>query len=163
MASPSTRAHTRQPSIVAAIQTPAPPATPDSAPLPPPQTFDFLPPLHALLSRLLLPSGGLKAPASAPGENATTATGTNPLSSPPAPAEISHDEHAIDGTGHLDIQELAAASGAIKIRIQKARTAVKELPDVDRSIKEQEQEIAELEARIGKMREMLKGLSREGD
>jgi hypothetical protein len=147
---------------MAAAQTPAPPPAPDAVQLPPPQTFDFLPPLHALLSRLLLPSGGLQAPAPAPGETTTAATGANPLSSPPVPAEASHDENAINGTGHLDIQELAAASGSIKVRIQKARAAVKELPDMDRSIKEQEQEIAELESRIEKMRGMLKGLAKDG-
>jgi hypothetical protein len=67
------------------------------------------------------------------------------------------------GTGHLDIQELAAAAGPIKIRIQKARAAVKELPDMDRSIAEQEEEIAELKNRIAKMRDMLKGLGKDGD
>jgi hypothetical protein len=162
MTTPSTRAHTRQPSIVAG-QTPAPPSsTPDQVSLPPPQTFDFLPPLHALLARLLLPSSGLQAPAPAPGESSTAATGANPLSSPPVQADTSTDDTE-PGTGHLDIQELAAAAGPIKIRIQKARAAVKELPDMDRSIVEQEEEIAELENRIAKMRDMLKGLGKDGD
>lgn len=105
--------------------------------LPSPETFDILPPLQALLSRLLLPSPGLLAPLGEPSHDSPTETN--------------------DGTGHLDIQELSAAVGAIRIRIQKARAAVKGLPDIERSMGEQEGEIRELEERVVRMREMLGG------
>ncbi|KAF2429506.1 hypothetical protein EJ08DRAFT_635195 [Tothia fuscella] len=127
-----------------AVPTAAPSPTPnpdanDALPQLTPETFDFMPPLHEILSRLLLPSGGLQAPL------AVEASGTN--------GEISSD-----GTGHLDIQELGAAANVVKVKIQKARQEVKGLPDVDRSIEEQRDEIEELEDRIEAMKNMLKQL-----
>lgn len=46
--------------------------------------------------------------------------------------------------------------------MQKARAQVKELPDIDRSLAEQEEEIRELEEKIRKQREVLKGLKTTG-
>jgi RNA polymerase II transcription mediator complex subunit 9 len=133
----ATPRHARTPSNA---QTPAPEAEEDVAHLPPPNTFDFIPPLHALLSRLLLPSAGI-----AHGD------GT---------AGAGEDAAALSGPGHLDIQQLGAASSGIKVKIQKARNAVKDMPDVDRSIEDQEEEIEALEERIAKMRAMLGNLGK---
>lgn len=43
----------------------------------------------------------------------------------------------------------------MKIRIQKAKNAVEELPDIDRTVAEQEEEIAYLERRIDRLNEVI--------
>jgi hypothetical protein len=50
----------------------------------------------------------------------------------------------------------------MKRKLQKARAAAKELPDMERTVKEQEEEIRELEDRIRMQREVLEGLKSEG-
>jgi len=50
----------------------------------------------------------------------------------------------------------------MKRKLQKARVAAKELPDMQRTVKEQEEEIRELEERIKMQREVLKSLKLEG-
>lgn len=47
----------------------------------------------------------------------------------------------------------------MKVRIQKARQSVKGLPDMDREIEEQEEEIADLEARCEMLRGVLRGIA----
>lgn len=46
----------------------------------------------------------------------------------------------------------------MKIKIQKARVAVQRLPDVDRSVQEQELELKELEAEVRRLRRLLGGV-----
>jgi len=58
----------------------------------------------------------------------------------------------------LEPQHLATEASAIKIRLQKARAAVQALPDMGRTIEEQEVEIRELEERVRAQREVLAGL-----
>jgi predicted RNase H-like nuclease (RuvC/YqgF family) len=50
----------------------------------------------------------------------------------------------------------------MKRKLQKARAAAKELPDMERTVKEQEEEIRELEERIRMQRGVLEGLREEG-
>ena len=135
------------------IRTPATPRTPaasqptDTVPLPTAQTFDFVAPLHALLSRLVPATPGIAAqPNSADGAMPTTT-----------------DDATVTGGGHLDIQQLGPEANGIKVRIQKARAAVKGLPDVGKSLEEQEEDIKLLEARIAKMKEILRGLGNMPD
>jgi len=135
------------------IRTPGTPRTPaasqptDTIPLPAAQTFDFVAPLHALLSRLVPDPPGLAAQHGQ--ADGTVATST--------------DDTTGTGVGHLDIQQLGPEANGIKVRIQKARAAVKGLPDVSKSLQEQEEDIKLLEARIAKMREMLRGLGKIPD
>lgn len=105
---------------------PSPSPSP-SLTLPPPQTFDIIPPLHGLLSRLLV----------AATEYTTTST---PLSA----------------------KDLGSEASAIKIKIQKARAAVEALPDVDRTVQEQELEIRELEDRIEGLKKVLNSVAARG-
>ncbi|KAM0798672.1 RNA polymerase II transcription mediator complex subunit 9-domain-containing protein [Usnea florida] len=84
---------------------------------PPPPLFDILPPLHTLLTRLLLP-------------DALTP-------SPPTP---------------LSPKDLATAASSITAKIQKARTAARELPGMEMGIKEQEEVIRELEGESRRLR-----------
>jgi Zn-finger domain-containing protein len=51
----------------------------------------------------------------------------------------------------------------IKTRIRAALRAVEGLPDVDRSLEEQKEEIRELEERITRQKEVLAGLKNVGE
>jgi predicted RNase H-like nuclease (RuvC/YqgF family) len=62
------------------------------------------------------------------------------------------------GTGPLTIKDIPAATDQLKHKLQRARAQAKELPDIDRSIAEQQQEIQELEARIAEQRDVLESL-----
>ncbi|KAH8661381.1 RNA polymerase II transcription mediator complex subunit 9-domain-containing protein, partial [Tricladium varicosporioides] len=101
-------------------------------------SIDTLPVLSALLSRLQNPS----------------ATSTSTAGSPPAtsPSQIA------SGYGPLTIKDIPAATDELKHKLQKARTQVRELPDIDRTIAEQEDEIRELEEKIARQREVLLSL-----
>ncbi|KAF2705601.1 hypothetical protein K504DRAFT_506006 [Pleomassaria siparia CBS 279.74] len=112
--------------------TPALPAQPAAPALPSPATFDVLPDLHKLLSRLITTSG-------------------QPPAHTPTPNEPS-------GDGPLEIQHLATAATAIKLKISKARRAVMALPDIDRTCEDQQEEIEDLEARIARQKAALQGL-----
>lgn len=104
------------------------PPTPDT--LPPPQLFDILPPLHSLLSRLLLP----------PSTDGLT----------PSP----------DTTHPISPKDLATAASSITNKIQKAQTAVRGLPGVETGIEEQEEVIAELEEESRRLRGVEEGIGR---
>ncbi|PWY92625.1 hypothetical protein BO70DRAFT_15139 [Aspergillus heteromorphus CBS 117.55] len=159
------------------------PTTPQAVPFPSPQTFDIIPPLHGLLLRLLSPSNngndvrpgedpnGATAPA-APGqsqsqqqqqqqqsENHSTHGGvllTIP-SAGPGPVSAAAEIAALGSNipAPLDIKNLPTEVSSIKIRIQKAHAVVENLPDVDRSVAEQEEEIGNLEDRIARLKSVI--------
>lgn len=60
----------------------------------------------------------------------------------------------------LDIKDLPTEASSIKIRIQKAQAVVEGLPDVQRSVAEQDQEIDELEDRIAKLQSVISDFGR---
>lgn len=122
-------------------RTPAGSQTVETTPLATP-ALDILPSLHAILSTLLPDTPGL------PGQT----------SQPDGAAAPTADDAPSAGDKHLEIQQLGPEASAIKIKIQKARAALKNLPDADRSVEEQEEDIRLLEERITKMRAMLSGL-----
>lgn len=105
--------------------------------LPSPSTFDILPPLHALLARLLLSPSQI--------------TFSPSITSSPA---LAHSAN----TTPLTPKDLATAASPVKIKIQKARAVVGGLPDIERSIEEQEREIAELESEVQRAREVIRGM-----
>lgn len=125
---------------------PPPSTSPSPPPLPPPSTFDILPPLHQLLSRLLAQSSTIPGP---DGE------------AQPGSATISNDPNVLtyQDLQPLEIQHLAGEIGAIKTRVQKARAEVKKLPDVDRTVEEQGEEIEALEEKCRLLREALAGMA----
>jgi hypothetical protein len=115
-------------------RTPAPQAAPPpSLAQLPPHLLDIVPSTERLLSRLLLPAPGLQADGST------------------APASQAGPEHK----RHLDIQQLDQAANSVRMQIQKARTGVAGLPDMDRTVEDQKEEIEWLEARIAKMQDMM--------
>ncbi|CAI6338912.1 unnamed protein product [Periconia digitata] len=117
--------------------TPALPPQPSTPDLPPPSTFDVLPDLHKILSRLLQASS-----------QPPPATGTAPTPTPSQPP----------ADGPLEIEQVASATAEVKLKLQRAQKAVMALPGIDRTCEDQEDEIAHLEARIEKLRASLRRL-----
>lgn len=138
--------HSRQPSTTA--HTPVLPSTEPDA-FPPPETFDFLPLLHVLLRRISVHSGAPFPGGTGGGEGAEAASGADVDSS---------DKGLWDLKTHLDIKNLGPAVSHVKVRLQRARVAVRAMPDIERSIEEQEEEIRELERMIERQRGVLRGL-----
>ncbi|SMR60415.1 unnamed protein product [Zymoseptoria tritici ST99CH_1E4] len=116
------------------------PASPLLA-LPPPGTFDILPTLHELLSRVALQQTD---------PNLQTANSNLSDSVPEGTSYI--------GLSPLAPKDLPTAVLEVKAKIRAALRAVEGLPDVERSLEEQDEEIAELEERIRRQRIVLSGL-----
>ncbi|KAL8858395.1 MAG: hypothetical protein Q9178_005076 [Gyalolechia marmorata] len=95
----------------------------DPATLPPPSTFDIIPPLHTILSRLLL---------------------SDPATSPASPSNNSNQDP-------LSPKDLAAAVSEVRARIARARSIIAEMRDSDRTVEEQREEIEELKAVLAKI------------
>lgn len=112
-------------------QPPAPQLNPPT--LPPAHLFDLLPQLHELLSRLL--------------DTDTDTDYTLPQSS----AHYKAQEP-------LAMHQLSGAVSAIRVNIGKARAAIEALPDVSRTIEEQEEELSILKARLARQKEVLGGI-----
>lgn len=105
----------------------------DKISLPPPQTFDILPPLHELLARVDHSSSD---PLTASAQDTVSYTDSKPLEPRDFPNEVQ----------------------TIKAKIRKALRELEKLPDMERSVEDQEAEIAEMELRIRKQKEVLGGL-----
>ncbi|RHZ44513.1 RNA polymerase II mediator complex middle subunit MED9 [Aspergillus thermomutatus] len=125
---------------------------PQPVPFPPPQTFDIIPPLHGLLLRLLSAQtageGGPRTAGEAGGQAPSGSSGAGQGVQQQNPA-------AGNGLAPLSAKNLPTAASSIKIRIQKAHAVVESLPDIDRSVAEQEGEIEELENRIASLKLVL--------
>lgn len=115
-------------------RTPAPqvPPKPSYAQIQP-HLLDIVPSTERLLSRLLLPAPGLQG-------DDTFDNGSQSVA-----------EHK----KHLDVQHLDQAANSVRNQIHKARQAIKELPDMNRTVAEQNEEMAWLEDRITRMQDMM--------
>jgi hypothetical protein len=112
-----------------------PPLThPDIPPLPPQSTFSILPDIYLLLSRL--------APLQTPNQASQTAQSQQPTSQPAT------QPPTLNGLPPIQTKSLPAEIYPIKQKIQAARDALTVLPDMQRSIAEQEAEIKMLEAKV---------------
>jgi len=58
---------------------------------------------------------------------------------------------------------LPTATDGLKHKLQKARSQVRELPDIQRSVKDQDEEIARLEEKIQRQKEVLEELRAVGE
>lgn len=115
--------------------TPALPAPVASSPeLPPLSLFDIFPDLHKILKRVLDTAG-------------------QPTAATPTPAQLSAD-------GPLEPQQVPAAATDIKLKIQTARRHIASLPDIDRTLEDQADEIEDLEDRIAQLQASLIELGR---
>ncbi|OKL60785.1 hypothetical protein UA08_04298 [Talaromyces atroroseus] len=157
---------------------------------PSPQAFDFIPPLHALLLRLQASASTATAnqPSSAvdagsqsqqkqsqqqpPSQlksstSSSTAPSTQTIAAPPAlpSASTGDSSFAVSNANPnalppLEAKDLSTAASAIKIRIQKARAVIENLPDVDRTIDEQAEEMDELQERIACLKAVITDFGR---
>ncbi|KAI4111430.1 MAG: hypothetical protein LQ339_000629 [Xanthoria mediterranea] len=91
--------------------------------LPPPSTFDIIPPLHTTLSRLLL---------------------SDSATSPTSPSSNGN-------RGPLSPKDLAAAVSEVRARIARASSIIAGMQDSDRTIEDQKEEIRELKAVLEKI------------
>ena len=105
--------------------------------LPPPQTFDILPPLHELLTRIDAHQNQNRAPTD--------------------PSSQSENDYSGD-LQPLDPKDLPTAVLEIKTRIRRALRELEKLPDMGRSTAELDEEITELETRIDRQKEVLRRL-----
>lgn len=128
-------------------------------PLPPPHTFDILPPLHALFSRLE-PSLNTYTPDPIPTDALLTTQSQTGASQ--APQQGASQNGLTQTTSHssqeLSYKEVVTASQFLKARMRKALAALGNLGDMDRSIEEQEDEIEALLKKIAGQREVLRVL-----
>ncbi|KAJ5239587.1 Mediator complex subunit Med9 [Penicillium chermesinum] len=145
--------------------------TPQTVPFPSPETFEIIPPLHGILLRLLTekgPSngaGGASEGAAGAIEPTDTPTHSQPGSSnlpgggnqEPTASQAVSDIPALGSNANqpLNVKDLPIVTSSVKIRIQKARAVVEGLPDVHRSVEDQQKEIAELEDRVGRLRSVI--------
>lgn len=124
-------------------------AAQDPLTLPPalsPDSLDSLTELTTILTRLRTTIQATPGPSGIPG---STPAGTGASAAP------SRD-------GALSLKDVPAATDHIKHKLQKARTQVRALPDMERGMGEQEAEMAELEERIRLQREALATLKGGG-
>ncbi|EWC44580.1 hypothetical protein DRE_06661 [Drechslerella stenobrocha 248] len=63
-----------------------------------------------------------------------------------------------NGLAPLEPKDVDAEASRIRLKIQKARAIISEMPDIERTIDEQEEEIKALEAKIKKQKEVLGGV-----
>ncbi|KAL8923322.1 MAG: hypothetical protein Q9208_004722 [Pyrenodesmia sp. 3 TL-2023] len=120
---------------------PPPPPPPPPPQRPAPSAFTIIPPLHAILQRLLLPN-----PPANPLEPGAT----------PAPADASNE-------GPLDPKDLAAAVSEVRARIKEARRVAENLPMGDATVEELEEMVREGEAEVERVRlKRGQGEGREG-
>lgn len=112
--------------------------SPQDLNLPRPQTFDILPALHELLSRI---------------DHASSDTNIPGLSdSPQDGGEIGA---LYTDQVPLEPKDLPNETLQIKTKIRNALKALEKLPDMDRTVEEQQLEIEELEERIARQRAMI--------
>ncbi|KAI5467068.1 RNA polymerase II transcription mediator complex subunit 9-domain-containing protein [Mariannaea sp. PMI_226] len=79
------------------------------------------------------------------------------ITTEPAPG----DGVGAPGGPTLTFKEVPGATDGLKHKLQRARAQVRALPDMDRTIADQNEEIADLEARIQRQRELLQRLRDE--
>jgi uncharacterized protein YoaH (UPF0181 family) len=111
--------------------------------LPPSQTFDVLPALHEILARI---------------DHTSSGTASLP------PARSTEKDAAELGALYADLpplepKDLSTEVLQVKAKIRKALKELEKLPDMDRSVSDQEEEIHELEARIKEQQQMINTLA----
>ncbi|KAM0284144.1 hypothetical protein ACHAQH_002133 [Verticillium albo-atrum] len=119
-----------------------------------PDALDTLTELTTILTRLRA-----AVHASNPSANAGGITGATPLPTGATPNPLGASP---GGTNTMTLREVSTQTDALKHKLQRARTQLKSLPDMERDIEEQEDEIRQVEERIRVQREMLERLRERG-
>ena len=132
------------------LDPPPPPTHPDIPPFPSPSTFSILPDLYILLARL------------APLRQSATAQSN--------PSDLTSLTLTLSNEPPVNIKDLPTLIYPIKQKILKGKAAVQALPDIERSVMEQEEEIRMLEGRVkglrgrlGELGEIAGRATREGE
>ncbi len=110
--------------------------------------LDVLPTVVSLLARLKDPitaSSSLTVASQTPGP-------TSPLSTP---SQQLNPVELLRGRAPLAMKDLSTATDGIEAELQRVRAQVKELPDVERTVEEQEEEMREWERKIQEQRKVL--------
>ena len=109
----------------------------DRVQLPPPQTFDILPALHELLARIDHNTTSVDQESANPSDIGALYSELQPLEPKDLPTEVLE----------------------IKRKIRRALKELEKLPDMERSVDEQNDEIQALEGRIVRQEEMVSRLA----
>lgn len=116
------------------------PTTPQAVRVPAPQLFDVLPQLHEILARVDHASAAGEPEHGEPDDVGARYTDQQPL----------------------DPKDLPTAILPLKAQIRKALRELEKLPGMDRTVHEQDEEIAELEERRRRQEEMMKQMGATG-
>ncbi|KAK2049662.1 hypothetical protein LZ31DRAFT_549228 [Colletotrichum somersetense] len=116
-----------------------------------PDALDTLTELTGILTRLRT---AIQNSGSVGGITGATPAGTGPGATP--------NPLGASPNAPLSLKDVPAQTDALKHKLQRARTQMHQLPDIDRSIDEQEEEIRQLEERIKMQREVLDRLRDAG-
>ncbi|KAI1479660.1 hypothetical protein K445DRAFT_20126 [Daldinia sp. EC12] len=138
-----------------------------------PDTLDTLTELAVLLNRLRTPSSTAtgNTPAPTPSQHPPPPPpppthrhphSQNQSSSSSSQAQTNNGATTTTNTGELSLKEIPPAADVLKHRFQRARVLIRGLPDMNRTITDQEAEIAALEARLARQRDMLDKLREMG-
>src|SRR4051812_5880886 len=106
-----------------------------------PDSIDTLTELTTILTKLR--ASQATAASTAP----SALTGATPAPLPGAVTGTTPLPSGTSNTSTFTVKELPVATDNLKHKLQRARAAVKALPDVSRTLEQQESEIKELEAR----------------
>ncbi|KAL2135178.1 hypothetical protein VTI74DRAFT_9495 [Chaetomium olivicolor] len=134
-----------------------------------PDSVDTLTELASIITRLRAQQAAAASTTTADATNITSAatTGATPVattqSQTPLPSGTTPGAStSTSGQLLLSVKELPAATDNLKHKLQRARQAMHALGDVQRTIGQQQAEIAKLEARRGRQGEMLAGMQEGG-
>ncbi|EXJ60127.1 hypothetical protein A1O7_04279 [Cladophialophora yegresii CBS 114405] len=143
---------------------PSPQTHRDVPPLPPPSTFSILPDIYILLARLnLLHQPQLNGHSQSQSQSSQTQTSSTQhlpsqthsaatVTGSQIPASI------LNGASLLELKDLPGQIYPLRQKLARARAAVEELPDVERTVEEQEAEIRKLEAMVRALKTRLGAL-----
>ncbi|KAJ4508497.1 hypothetical protein HRR75_006318 [Exophiala dermatitidis] len=147
---------------------------PDIPPFPSPSTFSILPDIYLLIARLNILH--LNPPSTSTSDPTQSQTQTQAQSQSQSQTQLSATSNVVGAQTQtqqesssnqtapphhlltdtpLDLKDLPAQIYPIKQKLVKARAAVTALPDIERTVEEQEQEIRDLERTVGLLRKRL--------
>jgi hypothetical protein len=106
-----------------------------------PDDLDVITELQSVVARL-------RTPTTLP--SATGTTGATPAPTPSQQHNPTQSSSSNSATGEVDLKDFPARTDHLRHKLQRARAAVQTLPDMHRTVAEQEEEIRELEAKMAR-------------
>ncbi|KXH41798.1 hypothetical protein CNYM01_08679 [Colletotrichum nymphaeae SA-01] len=125
-----------------------------------PDALDTLTELTGILTRLRT---AIQTSGSSSSIGGALTTGATPAGTGATPNPLGFAAGgAASPNAPLSLKDVPAQTDALKHKLQRARTQMRTLPDMERTVDEQEEEIKELEERIRMQREVLDRLREAG-